>query len=197
MNKLIIFIKNVVAGKVKTRIAKTMGHDKAMQAYRELLDHTRTVASNTDCERNLYYSPSIIEYDEWPNDQFQKKLQSGGDLGDRISAAFKQELQVKSKTIIIGSDCGDLSSKILDLAFAKLEKYDVVLGPTFDGGYYLIGMNKYIPQLFEDIPWSTEKVYPLTLTKVLLQGCSFFELPMLSDIDYEEDYVKWKASQNK
>lgn len=195
MNKLIILIKNVEPGKVKTRIAKTMGHDEAMRIYRELLEHTRSVALATDCERNLYYSPRIIEQDEWDKATFSKKLQTEGDLGEKISAAFENEIGENHRVIIIGSDCGELSEKILSLAFAKLEKYDVVLGPTFDGGYYLLGMKTFMPELFKDIPWSTAKVYPLTLTKVLLSGKTFFEMPMLNDIDHEEDYLQWKAKQ--
>ncbi len=195
MNKLIILIKNVEAGKVKTRIAKTMGHEAAMDIYLELLEHTRQVAVATDCERYLYYSPSIIEKDDWDQSLFNKKLQAAGDLGNRIKTAFETELENNDKVIIIGSDCGELSPKILNLAFAKLEKYDVVLGPTYDGGYYLLGMKVLLPELFEEIPWSTEKVYPLTLTKVLLSGKSFFEMPMLNDVDYEEDYLKWKKGK--
>ena len=193
--KLLIFVKNPEAGKVKTRIAKTMGAEAALQAYHELLAHTENICTKTKSDRIVYYGAHVDENDIWHETYYGKKCQSGSDLGSRMSAAFKEELQDDNNVILIGSDCGQLSTKILELAFKKLEKHDVVLGPTFDGGYYMIGMRTFIPELFQDIAWSTEKVYPATLIKVLLAGKSFCELPMLQDIDFEEDYLNWKKTK--
>ncbi len=193
-NKLIIFVKNPVAGKVKTRIAKTMGDEGALQAYKELLSHTEQICSKTNADRIVYYGSHVEKDDLWKEKFYQKKCQEGRDLGSRMANAFKQELRADSSAILIGSDCGQLSTKILELAFRRLQKYDVVLGPTFDGGYYMIGMRTFIPELFETMAWSTEKVYPATLVRILLAGKSFCELPMLQDIDFEEDYLEWKKS---
>ena len=194
-NKLLIFVKNPVAGKVKTRIAKTMGDEAALQAYKELLEHTENICTQTNAERIVYYGAHIEKEDRWSETNYNKKIQAGTDLGSRMSKAFQTELSEDSVAILIGSDCGQLSTKILELAFKRLQKFDVVLGPTFDGGYYMIGMRTFIPELFQDIAWSTEKVYPATLMRVLMAGKSFCELPMLQDIDFEEDYLNWKKNK--
>jgi glycosyltransferase A (GT-A) superfamily protein (DUF2064 family) len=72
-----------------------------------------------------------------------------------------------------------------------LDNHDVVIGPTYDGGYYLIGMNKYHDRLFQDIPWSTEKVYNRTIAKMKKNSLTYRALEILSDVDYEEDWQRW------
>ena len=84
-----------------------------------------------------------------------------------------------------------MSTEHIDRAFEALETDDAVIGPTYDGGYYLIGMNKYHDTLFQNIPWSTEDVYDLTIAKMTKKGLSYQSLEILSDVDYEEDWVKW------
>ena len=181
-----------MAGKVKTRIAKTMGDEAALQAYHELLEHTERICTEAEAERIVYYGAHVEKEDRWSEAHYKKKVQEGTDLGSRMSKAFEAEVEKESSVILIGSDCGQLSTKFIELAFQRLKKFDVVLGPTFDGGYYMIGMRTFVPELFQDIAWSTEQVYPATLMRVLMAGKSFCELPMLQDIDFEEDYVAWK-----
>lgn len=187
MNAVIIFIKNPELGKVKTRLAETLGEQKALDIYKSLLDYTRTVTSLFESKRYLFYSSEIHE-DEWSNSLFEKKLQSGSDLGVRMYNAFDEVLKSNAKAVIIGSDCPKLSPMILSEAFKALDENDVVIGPSLDGGYYLLGMKKLHTTLFQDINWSTDQVMPRTLDKINGEGLKYTQLTALSDVDYEEDW---------
>ena len=193
---LIIFIKNPELGKAKTRIAKTMGDEKALSIYKELLQHTLDTTLKVDCHRNLFYSAHVNKEDQWSEKDFLKQLQIEGGLGDKIRDAFQRVMKTADSCLIIGSDCGDMSEDILNQAFTALQSHDVVLGPTFDGGYYLLGVSKPDLELFDGVAWSTETVYDQTIEKVKAANATYFELPKLHDIDYEEDYLRWKNYLN-
>ena len=195
INALILFIKNPEKGKVKTRLASTVGDDRALEIYRALLAHTRTVTLEVDATRMLFYSQRITEGDEWLRRDFQKYQQADGDLGDRMEAAFQRAFEQHDRVIIIGSDCISLTSEIVSEGFLKLEQHDFVLGPALDGGYYLLGMNSFSPTLFRDMPWSTESVASLTRQRITDLGKTIYELPPLSDIDYEEDWERYGKSK--
>ena len=190
-NALIIFIKNAEKGKVKTRLAKTVGDDKALQIYLALLKHTRNLALSITCDRLLFYSNTINRSDDWSNNSFQKHLQKGTLLGDKMYHAFQTAFQDHDKVVIIGSDCASLSTEIIQTAFNQLEHYPFVIGPALDGGYYLLGMRKLQGIVFKDIEWSTENVLPETIKRIKSIGATHFLLPALSDIDYEEDWLKY------
>lgn len=195
MNNIIIFIKNPVLGKVKTRLAATLGDEKALEIYQRLLDVTRKTVTKVNAKYHLFYSDVIDMDDDWDIQDFDKYLQQGNDLGERMSLAFRNifsqndasELQ---KVVIIGSDCPSLTPDILEMAFTILGDSDVVLGPTFDGGYYLLGMKEYHAELFENISWSTDAVYQETNDKSRLLQLNIADLPTLSDIDNEADWNK-------
>lgn len=188
---IIIFIKNIEKGKVKTRLAATVGDDQALKIYQALLGHTQEVVKAVEAERFLFYSSFVEEEDEWSPEFFNKNMQAQGDLGTRMSEAFQQVIATQGKAIIIGSDCASLTPEIVKKALDKLDEYPFVIGPTFDGGYYLLGMNGFEPSVFENIEWSTETVFPMTLLRMADLGKKCFFLPQLSDIDYEEDWVKY------
>ena len=191
MDSIIIFIKNIERGKVKTRLAATVGDDQALKIYEALLEHTQKVVRAVNAERFLFYSSFIEKKDSWSGNFFNKKVQSQGDLGSRMSNAFLDVFGVDGKAIIVGSDCASLTPEIIKIALEKLDEYPFVVGPTFDGGYYLLGMNSYEPSVFEDIEWSTETVFPTTLLRMASLKKRCFFLPQLSDIDYEEDWLKY------
>lgn len=189
---LLIFIKNPIPGKTKTRLAKTVGNEEALRIYGELLKHTRTISTQTDAALHLYYSHFIDIDDDWNHTIFNKKLQVGEDLGSRMKNAFANSFaEGVPKVVIIGSDCASLTTDILNQAFAALDTHDFVVGPTFDGGYYLIGMRSYMPQVFENMTWSTESVFSDTIATITSLQKSYALLPKLSDIDYEEDWQKY------
>lgn len=199
-NKLIIFVKNPVPGKVKTRIAATAGDENALVIYHQLLEFTKhNTQSLEGIQKFLFYSDEIEQTEEWPSDIYTKQLQVHGDLGHKMKMAFKEILndrkkQNKTKALIIGSDCPELSESIILQAFDFLDNNDVVIGPTFDGGYYLLGMKGYFPILFDGIAWSTEDVFDLTIQIIKEQNLSFATLPTLNDIDTEDD---WNAYQKR
>jgi len=188
---LLIFIKNPEKGKVKTRIAKTAGEEKAFQIYLELSKHTRSIAQKLKVNRLLFYSQFINTSDDWESIDFQKYLQVNGDLGDRMAMAFQKAFEQNQKVVIIGSDCASLSSNIVEEAFAALDSHDFVVGPAKDGGYYLLGMRTFQPSVFNDIEWSTEQVFAHTLRNIKNLDASYALMPILSDIDYWEDWLKY------
>jgi uncharacterized protein len=193
MNVLIIFIKNARLGYVKTRLAATVGNEKALEIYQQLLAKTRAAALDSTAECSLWYSDTLVENDEWDSAFFNKKVQPAGDLGQRMSAAFRQEMEGgASKAVIIGSDCPDVNGAVIDQALQLLDHNDVVVGPTFDGGYYLLGMNRYLPDLFENVAWSTPEVLETTREKCITQGYSLALLPLLNDIDDEGDWDEYR-----
>jgi rSAM/selenodomain-associated transferase 1 len=192
MNHLLIFIKNPIKGKAKTRLAATVGDDEALRIYLELLKHTRNIATEIDGHRILFYSHFIDKNDEWNHLDFDKQLQIEGNLGKKMAAGFQAAFEKgATKAVIVGSDCASLTKEIIDSAFAKLETNDFVIGPAADGGYYLIGMKVFTPEIFQNITWSTEQVFPQTINLIMNENKKYALLPTLSDIDYEEDWAKY------
>ena len=191
---LIIFIKNALPGNVKTRLAKDSSEEYALKVYEALLEHTRKVSLEVELDRYLYYSDHVSEGDQWSDSDFEKYIQADGDLGEKMTSAFEAALKKNDKVIIIGSDCIQLTPDIIHLAFEALDRWDVVIGPALDGGYYLLGMKSMDAGLFQDIQWSTSLVSDQTLEKVITSGKTCHYLPSLSDIDYLEDWKKYGYS---
>ncbi len=200
-NALIIFIKNPVKGKVKTRLARTIGNESALDIYLQLLAMTRLLAENfKTAKRYVFYSDYIDTDDDWSNTIFEKKLQIGNDLGERMYNAFDEISKQNQKVIIIGSDCPDITNEILQTGFEALDTHNYVLGPSLDGGYYLLGsstdfedFNKH-QFLFENMIWSTDKVFPETENRIKKMKKKLLLLPTLNDIDDEEDWREWLVS---
>ncbi len=190
-NVLLIFIRNPELGKVKTRLARSLGDAEALRIYRILLEKTRAAALGAAAERHLFYTESVAQQDDWPAAMFEKRLQSPGDLGERMAAAFQETFtKGAEKVLIVGSDCPELSGDLLNSAFEQLDQADFVLGPVPDGGYYLLGMRAMEASVFQDIAWSTDTVRARTIDKITALGKSYALLPELTDIDEAED---WQA----
>lgn len=189
---LIIFIKNPIPGQVKTRIANEAGDKKALEIYHQLLDHTRRVASSLqDTMLYLYYS-DFISRDNWPEDLFTKRLQKGNDLGERMYHAFEEVLKDHDHALLIGSDIIQLTPEILREGFSAMQNHDAVIGPSVDGGYYLLGLKNVLTDYFKGIQWSGESVYRDTLSRLTSHDIAFYILPLLSDVDYLKDWEKFK-----
>jgi hypothetical protein len=193
-NILIIFAKNLVHGKVKTRLASSVGVDVAFEVYKELIDHTKTIAKNVNADKIVYYSEQVEHTDIW-NDGFLKAKQQGVDLGERMKNAFQGMLQLGyTKAVIIGTDCPSLNAQIIHDAFDALDQKNVVIGPAYDGGYYLIGMKDLYEELFHAVPWSTDTVLKTTIAICDRFNLSYSLLPILYDIDDEKDLIHLKNS---
>lgn len=188
-NALIIFTRNPVIGRVKTRLAKTIGKKKALEIYCNLLFHTMTETQAIDCDKYLFYDETINTNDFWANDIYKKRVQFGIDLGDKMQNAF--ELLFKQgykKCIIIGSDSFELKSKHITDAFFKLNHNEVVIGPAEDGGYYLLGLKKENTAIFKNKDWGSSSVLNDTLENLKNYKIDFLEI--LNDIDTIDDLEK-------
>lgn len=175
-------------GYVKTRLAKTVGDENALVIYRALVDKTKSIIDEVPVQKAIYYAQYIDEYDQFPEDQYAKRLQMGDSLGERMKNAFEAAFNKGfKKAVIIGSDCWDLSPAVIEDAFLALDDKDFVLGPAEDGGYYLMGMKELLPEVFENKTWSTADVLIDTLLDIDNAGKSRLLLPVLSDIDHEQD----------
>jgi hypothetical protein len=185
-NLLLIFTRNPALGKVKTRLAKTIGNEKALTIYEFLLDHTKKVTENLNCDKAVYYSVKVREHDLWNPAVYQKKQQSGDDLGIRMQNAFQNSFDAGyQKVMIVGSDLIDLSEEIIENGFLQLDTNDVVIGPAEDGGYYLLGMKYLHSNIFEHKDWGTSTVRRDTLFD--LQDKKVHLLEELNDVDVFED----------
>ncbi|MGV6827819.1 MAG: TIGR04282 family arsenosugar biosynthesis glycosyltransferase [Flavobacteriales bacterium] len=185
-NLIIIFTRNPELGKVKTRLAKTVGDQSALKIYQFLLNHTQKIVKNINADKAVYYSIKVRENDMWNHTIYQKYLQIGDDLGIKMQHAFESAFQKNyQKVIIVGSDLYDLQPKHIKLAFKNLDHHDVVMGPAKDGGYYLLGMKTLYPKVFKNKDWGTETVQKNTLHD--LQNETVFLLEELNDIDTYED----------
>ncbi len=185
-NALIIFTRNPELGKCKTRLAKTVGDESALEIYKYLLRHTANVSKEVNVDRFVFYSEAIQTNDIWDEAFFHKKLQKGDDLGERMQNAFQELFNLKyQNVIIIGSDLLDLNAEIISEAFQHSEKNDVVIGPAKDGGYYLLGQKTIHPKIFKNKNWGTETVRHQTLSD--LENSSVYVLQELNDIDTFED----------
>ncbi|RUA28220.1 MAG: glycosyltransferase [Bacteroidetes bacterium] len=193
MNKkrlLIIFVKNPELGKCKTRLAATIGDEKALNFYKNMLKRTKVVTEKVEADKAIYYSSFIDKGDLWSNDPpFYKFLQNQNpDLGIKMQSAFEEAFINDYESVcIIGSDCYALNEKVIEQAFTSLETQDTVLGSSNDGGYYLLGMNELHTQLFRNKEWSTDSVAPETIQDFKRLKLDYFLLEELTDIDNEED----------
>ena len=185
-NRLIItFVKNAISGKTKTRLAATIGNDKALQIYYHLLTLTENAVSRTEAAKEVHFS-NKVEESNWEG--FSKYVQSGADLGERMQNAFEDGFKRGfNQIVLLGSDLPDLSDKVINSAFSALNKTEVVLGPALDGGYYLIGLSKANSCIFENMPWSEEGLFKKTIEVMESKKISYKLLNPLNDIDTLDD----------
>jgi hypothetical protein len=182
---LIVFAKEPMPGKVKTRLAEDIGGEEASALYDLMLREVLKNAVSPKYETAVY---KTAESDE----AFFKRLLPGavvrnqpeGDLGERMSRAFYDEFaRGYGKICIVGTDCPGVSSIDLKEAFDLLEKHELVLGPSFDGGYYLIGLSVFHKKLFEGIAWSTGSVFDATVEKACFMGIRYACVSARIDVD--------------
>ena len=184
---LIVFCKNPQLGKVKTRLARTLGDDAALAIYYKLLQHTRVVAEKVQADVAVYYSDYVDHEDDW-NENYIKKLQHGDDIGDKMYHAIAEGLGMGYEAVcLVGADIYTLTPEIIDHAFNVLQEKDVVLGPATDGGYYLIGMNSPAREVFQLSQWSCPTVLKETLHRVKALSWNFGLVDELNDIDEVSD----------
>lgn len=193
---LLLFTKEAELGKVKSRLASSIGKQKALEVYQSLLIHTAQlleVFSEQGFSVYLYFA-------EEPKQDTSKytfatiKTQNGADLGERMHHAFEELFQVHNKVVILGGDCPELQESDILTAFDHLNQNTSVIGPSTDGGYYLLGLHKLIPELFQKKSWSTVSVLKDSLKNLDQLQEPYFLLEKKTDIDTLDDLILAKAS---
>jgi len=188
---ILFFIKYPSVGNVKTRLGKVIGEDVATSLYRHFVQDMLKGFEKVESQLRICYAPCGVEnpekeFKDWLGPQYAYREQEGSDLGERMKhamqSAFDEGFQ---RVIVIGSDVPDFPPELLTKAFLDLDMQDVALGPSYDGGYYLIGFRKdtFIPEVFDNIPWSTRDVYRATLSKIHDADLELIRLPDWNDVD--------------
>lgn len=194
---LAVFAREPVPGRVKTRLARSLGDEAACTIYRHLLSYTLRVLSASGRRVMLWLTPeskSQFLQDPLFQGHFEIYRQQGVDLGDRMNFLFKSTLAAGyGRVVLVGSDCPGLTPAHIDAAFDTLLSRDVVLGPSEDGGYWLMGQSSPFHDLFSGMTWSHGDVYRDTCDKIASLGLSSGAVGTLRDIDQLEDLKKFSA----
>jgi hypothetical protein len=197
-NHLIIFTRYPEPGKTKTRMIPYLGAEGAAKLQRQMTEHTLLTASKLDRDVaiEIHFTGgdrSLMQ--DWLGNQLIYQPQTNGDLGDRMQSALASALKRGSdRVVLIGVDCPDLNASILTEAFQMLDRHDLVLGPAVDGGYYLIGLSRLVPELFVGINWGSDRVLAQTKDIANRLQLNTHYLPILNDVDLPEDLSIWQRS---
>ncbi len=209
---LIIFTRYPVPGQTKTRLIPALGEEQAAKLQRLMSEHTFSLGLAFSAERDVdvevyYWSDEHDKVRKWVPEKITCRCQSEGGLGERLHHAFTENLQTKAgKVVVIGADCPFLNTEILNQAFDALTTKDVVLGPAYDGGCYLIGLKQTMGLLWNNIDWGTETVLQQLIANGTDAGLSVILLQPLADIDRPEDignllslrkFHHWEEAQNQ
>lgn len=182
-----IFAKHWKPGAVKSRLAASIGHESAAALHRHFVQTLLSRFQNFADRQVLCFTPvnSAGSFRQLNLGCWTLETQSSGDLGARMQHYFNSALAADDfpRTVLIGSDSPDLPLEYLAEAFDKLREFPVVLGPTVDGGYYLIGLSQTVPPIFDNIPWSTPQVWPQTIARLTAAGIPYHVLPQWYDVD--------------
>ncbi len=189
---VLLFLKAPRPGTVKTRLAETVGDVKAMEIYIQLVERQlKLLPENAEVEIHFAPPDAGEEMRKWLGEELSYIPQCEGDLGDRLTYGVRKAFAEGAETVAcIGGDCPGLQTPAFKQAEDALRKdQDLVVGPTFDGGYYLIAMKRHHPQLFEQIPWSHHQTLNVTLQRAEENALNVTLLDPLADVDREADWL--------
>ena len=190
---LIIFTRYPRAGKTKTRLIPALGEEGAADLQRQMTEETvqkaRQLTPKIPVNIEIHFAGGNRKLmEKWLGGDLIFREQIKGDLGVKMQAAFAEAFEVANHSVvIIGIDCPNLNELILKEAFSACENHDLVMGPATDGGYYLIGLNYLINELFININWGTSEVLRTTKNIAKQLSLKVYYLPVLQDIDRPED----------
>jgi rSAM/selenodomain-associated transferase 1 len=185
---ILLFVKYPEKGKVKRRLSTDLDEEIIQELYRCFVDDTLATIKKIDADRFICFFPTDMKkkFQEWLGTTFSFLPQKGTDLGERMKNCFSDAFTKGfRKVVLMGSDSPDLPEAFLQNAFSELQTHDVVLGPSSDGGYYLIGFRNttFTRRVFEEIHWSTPMVFQETVAKIKEANRSLHILPAWSDVD--------------
>ena len=198
LSRLIVFTRFPDPGGSKTRLIPALGAAGAAELHRQMVEHTlrwaKELRDRLPLSIEIRYTGRPLEpFRRWLGPNFLYSDQGDGDLGQRMLRSMQDAFRMKvKKVLLIGTDCPDLSANLAEGALILLNSSDLVLGPADDGGYYLIGLRRVIPQLFQEIPWGTEGVLRKTRQIAQAAKLSYSLLPSLPDVDRPEDLPVWR-----
>jgi rSAM/selenodomain-associated transferase 2/rSAM/selenodomain-associated transferase 1 len=201
--RLIIFTKYPEPGQVKTRLIPVLGEGGAASLHRAMTERTLSWAKflagkNPDLIEIWFEGGSRQRMEEWLGPEFDYFHQGDGDLGERMARIFWENFQRgKKEVVLVGVDCPELTAFHAQVAFNALKNHDLVLGPTNDGGYCLIGLKRMVPEIFKSITWETDKVHNETLERARNRGLSVKDLNILHDVDVPQDLPFWERALNQ
>ncbi len=189
---ILFFVKYPVAGRVKTRLAEQFGPEAACDLYKNFVVDTLATLDEFKVNFKIFFEPSdaLERFWQWLGEGYSYSPQVGQELGRKMANAFLQAFDEGfGKVVIIGSDIPDLPAEYLELAFATLDTNDVVIGPSGDGGYYLIGFdrNTFLPEVFDGISWSSDSVFEQTVNILKRHERKSYLLPQWHDVDTGAD----------
>ena len=190
---VLVFVKYPEPGRVKTRLAATVGVERAAELYRGWIGMVLAALQPTRPVSRVvgYYDGAPREsFAEWEHLADDWWAQPPGDLGDRLVYGFRIGL-AHGPVLALGTDCLELDAALIEQAFDQLNTHDVVFGPTPDGGYYLVGLSSERPDLFAAIRWSSPHTLADHLTRCRERGWSYALLPPRHDIDTEGDWAAY------
>lgn len=194
---LIVFQKNFQLGKVKTRLAKHFGDEKALDIYKSLVSKTLSNISEINSDIYIFYSHYIPENENISN-EFKHEIQCGEDLGTKMDHALNKILEKgHKKAILIGTDCPSIKKHHINAAIKHLNNHDVVIGPAKDGGYYLIGVKEKSSYLFDNMQWSHSKVLKDTIRRIEEKEMNYILLEELEDIDDKGSYLNYLKTKKR
>ncbi len=190
---LIIMLKNPILGRVKTRLAKDIGDENALLIYHKLLEKTHAITQHLNQDIFLFYDNYVERNDLFETTKYKKYTQCSGDLGIRMDYAFSIPFKNEYKDVVmIGADCFELTQNHIEQAFDALKAgNDFVIGPAFDGGYYLIGMKKWNRWILESKSWSTSTLFEETKSDIANRNGTLKILDTLNDIDTISDLNRY------
>ena len=185
---LAVFLKAPRLGTVKTRLAAEVGDRHALRLYRVMAARILAAAREAELEPSIWYTPADAgaEMRHWLGDGWVLRPQASGDLGARLAASV-HVVDPGQGWLAVGADCPRLDATLLRDAAALIASGHVVLGPTLDGGYYLVGGVAPLPDIFSDMPWSTDRLLEATRARLTAGGMAWCELRTLRDVDTAED----------
>jgi rSAM/selenodomain-associated transferase 1 len=195
---LLFFLKNPERGKVKSRLAAVIGDDSAVRLYKNLVAQMLSTLKEGTFPLYICFFPKSAQKPirNWLGKEYRYMPQHGKDLGERMRNGFFDAFGMGYKrAVLIGSDIPDLPMECIEESFISLNKNDAVIGPAFDGGYYLIGFKDqtFSPQVFGGIAWGTKDVFAETIEKLKRFGRAVHTLPYQRDIDTAEDLKRLKG----
>jgi rSAM/selenodomain-associated transferase 1 len=199
-NTLVIFVKAPLAGDVKTRLIPTLSPSQAAELYQCFVrDVVRSMKSLKDVSvRIAYQSHARIPDPSWAGGSLSFFKQEGQSLGERLARAFVSAYQARAeRVVVIGCDSPTLPAAYVQQAFRTLKDCDIVLGPATDGGFYLVGMSRFCPGLFDQVVWSSEEVFDKTMFNARRHGYSLRTLPAYFDVDTPEELeALWRGKES-